>query len=308
MNKILKLIVVCLGIIQSTYAMEQPFDLIRVMGELPENESIACLLDGKSFSALTQVCALSHAICNRIPTQYLAIDFSDAAEHGNKNLIERFIKQLGSLIKPGIGEEIFSPDRYWHEDESIKLFEGILNSEFQSYFDDYKLRCLTENGNIMRYLFNWENSVPLETWFNPERSCTMYFNNKECNDVINTVSAKLMSHRAAKLVKTIAYFGFSLARRPDDRSTHLEGGNDFAISTNLDSAENLLKKIGEHLLFRIAIEKNHRAVIVIMLNKLQLFHLLLPKMLVHIKRDLFCSQEIKGIVQRAFDEKNMDAA
>lgn len=237
--------------------MEQPLDLYYVMQTWPENNPIVCQLDGKAFSSLTQVCKSFRRICNRIPVQYLAIDFSNAAEHGNKNLIDRFIAQPdGWIFEPGMGEEIPWEDS---TDGTVKIFRRSFNRGVQSFLGDYSLYCIKRADTIVRCIATWQGDEMYAD--KPEMIHSICINLDICDDVVNDISKKCCernsSHFFGKKKGTgrlvISQFYLGNLRSNGDYPF----GDPFNGLDLLDSEELFIKKFGMLMMLILAAQKNN---------------------------------------------------
>jgi hypothetical protein len=296
------LVVMIYAIICNIYAMEEPSLLCNLMTMLPENNSVACFLDIESFSALTCVCQLSQVHCDCIHTKYLAIDFLDAAEHGSKNLIYRFLKETVLFGEPDISDVMV-----WQGEKrssNIQILHTLMHTKFQRYFGDYKLRYISDKGTVVRYLFGWNDKEYVPSTSYHKSSCIMYINNKACTDVVNNISGKwfvrFYGFYANALIfnSEVSYGGYCVGRgflNAAGAGIHCKT-RDYALSANLYTTENLLKKFGEHILLRVALEQNHSAVVFVLLKTLQKLDLLSVELFNQIMQGNFYNQEIKNII------------
>ena len=86
--------------------MEQALDLSYLL-EICPNE-IVHNLDGNALSSITQVSHLFQESCNAVPTKYLTIPFSDVADYGGVQFINRFITQPDSWLLKSEIDEVFA--------------------------------------------------------------------------------------------------------------------------------------------------------------------------------------------------------
>lgn len=302
MKKFLSLALVCVGVVSTVSSMEQSLDLSRVLETCPDQ--IAGRLDGKTFSSLMQVCSLFQAVCNAIPVQELAINFSDAAEHKNKNLIERFIaKPDGWMFEPGIGKEIFLPQEGIGND-LIKVFKRSFGKGSQGFLGDCSIYCISQNNKIVRYFLAWQDFDKIERLNLSKLTYLSYLNVDECNGVTNTVSTKCMKHAVGfegttdfdtKALDGCCYWIDATAKLKWKR---------FALLGSSHSAESILKKFGMITTFLLAAQKSHTAVTYAILNN--------PTTLDFCPSDIFGiamygldnGNEIKDVVAAALFERN----
>ncbi len=259
MKKFLLLVLMCAGIMGSTYSMEQPLDLSYVLNEC--QDEIVSKLDGGSFSSLTQVCTLFQRICDAVPLKYLAIDFCDAAEHGNKHLIDRFIVQPNEwMFEQGMGEEVFV-----QQDADIKVLKRSFNGGPQRFLGDCSFCCVKQADKIVRCFWFWKSPEMFEN--KPQAAHCTVFNIEKCDDAINTASKECLELLYGSLDTPFfkIYFLKEVGRGKYFINIsmsvikHWESGS-FTL-LDLYPAEIFIRKIGMFMLLVLAAQKNNTMVV-----------------------------------------------
>jgi len=304
-NKFLLSALMCSGIIGTANSMEQSVDLSYVLKTCPDQ--IAGHLDGKSFSSLTQVCSLFEAICKGIPTKYLAIAFSDVADHGNNNLIDRFIAKPDLwMFESEMNEKFISGLVEINGDNFIEIFERPFGSGLQGFLGDCAMYRIIHNDVTVRYLLFWQDSEKIRN--NAKRLCVMYLNVGECDNKVNMVSRPSYPYIAEDpfwpYFATKAGYGGCHWEHYNGRSFSYRERK-FALEGSSDTAESLFKNFGMLAIFILAAQKNNTAVVSGILNNPIVFDSLPSDVLDVAMYDLNSSDEIKGAVLAAFLKRNM---
>jgi len=230
----------------------QPFDLGYVLKECQDR--MMSKLDCKSFASLREVCHLFQEICDAMPLKYLGVDFCDAAEHRNKNLIDRFIAQPDWLFERGVAEEVFA-----QQEGGIKIFKRPLNCGLQRFLGDCSLYCVNRSDETVRCFWVWNSPEMFENM--PQASHFTYINIEECDDTINMASEtyiKCIKHnlRFGKKAGLFKAFSDSWILQ-NERSSGFFG---LFLSDSL-LAENFIKKFGMFMMLILAAQKNSTVVV-----------------------------------------------
>lgn len=260
------------------HSMEQSLNLSYLLKTWPEINPIVCRLDGKSFSSLTQVCKLFRKICGAIPLRYLAIDFCDAAEHGNKNLIDRFIAQPdGWMFEPGIGEEI-----PWKNNTSntVKIFKRSLNEGVQRFLGDCSFHCINQADKIVRCFLSWKD----EAFDDSSMVFASCVNINICDDVVCRASEKWLGSTSNYKAESICFL--------------MSGENVYArhyhkIFDLFDSEETFIKKFGMLMILVLAAQKNNTTVVCSILKSLKVPDSLLLDTVMHKAFKFLCKVAIE---------------
>lgn len=312
------LIFICTNIVSIVHSMEplaqeQLVDFGYVLSQCPDN--IASKLDGKSFASLTQTCKEIQAVCDAIPTKYLAIDFSDAAVHKNQNLITRFIAKYDEWIcEPGTDEVIAGNES--DKNNIIKPQLCCFGKGLQNFLGNYHLMRLSINDVTVRYLFGCKGSEVFVRksirgiGICPKRTCAMYFNVGECNDKINEITEKWILDNYDIITSAsemyVGYAGGVLSHRTDEGWTNMLNEIDFPLSQNLYSSPDFLKKLGVIVTFFVAAIKNDIKVMHALLNDSRTYAIV-PDKIIRIMPFLgyHITGEMRDMINHVLSEKEI---
>ncbi len=279
--------------------MEQTLNFVETLRICPNQ--IVSHLDGKTLSALTRVSHLFQAICNEVPTKYLNLIFSDAVNHKNIQLINRFSAQPNSWMFTSI---IYHDDMYKKTigKDTIEAPMYLFNNELDDFFNTYThVIHLIQNNKTVRY-------VLLRLDSSQKNRGMIYLNVNKCSDAANTVLTDRLGIFARHLSSIYNFFyfinepahgGYIGVDPVNESFIHKH----FSLSSPLHSTEDIFKQFGLITIFLIAAQKNCTPIVYSILNNSEVLDSWSPDILNIAQYNLDNSNEIKDLVAAVLSER-----
>lgn len=320
MNKIIRAVVFFVSIFNVACPMNETFVNSAFLGQNFDNVKIIfCYLDGASFLAVTSVCKLFGLICKEIPTKELKyITGAEAIYHGNVNLTCRYLMQnFGKsdslLFTPTAIQDIISEKVYDHE--IIKLSK-IMLGKIGIYKVRYDIDGLNEVCQYMIYIKFNQDYVLLTLSPCQDLRVSQDFGKKLTEEIETHCfmhAPALCAFLNISLMTECEFYGaqcstqdyFACAICSEAEMVKEDGGNVYLdlidtqdqvdIQTSTSHPYDRFEHFCLNVMFVLAAQKNHAAVIRVMLNHPKLIDCLQSGAL-KIAAALSTSPEIKQMI------------